>query len=133
MKKVIFLLLTTVSSFGQILERLTFNYENFNPKELKFHQITRQPFIAKDNTLVISPELILDSLFTNIHYSLIESLDIKAEYISRQASLFLDKIATIATKFDYTEVDRELDLYEGKNQIGDIDILFKHKSLLKCL
>ena len=114
--------------FKQILERLTFDYKNFNPKELKYHQLTRQPFIAKNDTLVISPELILDSLFTNIHYSLIESPDIKAEYISRQASIFLDKIAKIATKFDYTEVDRELDLYEGKNQIGDIDILFKHKN-----
>lgn len=112
--------------FEEVLKRLTFDFDTFNPKELKYHQLTRQPFIAKDNTLVISPELILDSLFTNIHYSLIESPIIKAEYIARQASSFLDKIAAIASKFDYTEVNREIDLYEGKNQIGDIDILFRH-------
>lgn len=114
--------------FEQVLDRLIFDYENFNPKELKYHQLTRQPFIAKNDILVISPELVLDSLFTNIHYSLIEAPNIKAEYIARQASFFLDKIATIANKFDYTEVNRELDLFEGKNKIGDIDILFQHKS-----
>ncbi|QLC65557.1 hypothetical protein LPB248_04390 [Flavobacterium sp. LPB0248] len=114
--------------FEKVLKRLTLDLDNFNPKELKYHQLTRQPFIAKNNILVISPELILDSLFTNIHYSLIESPSIKNEYIARQASSFLDKIAMIATKFDYTEVDRELDLFEGKDQIGDIDILFKHSS-----
>ncbi|WP_395045169.1 hypothetical protein [Flavobacterium sp.] len=114
--------------FEQVLNKLTLDYENFNPKELKHHQITRQPFIAKKDTLIISPELILDSLFTNIHYSLIEATNIKAEYIARQSSFFLDKILAIATKFDYEEISRELDLYEGKNQIGDIDILFRHKS-----
>ncbi len=114
--------------FEHVLKRLTFDFDSFNPKELKYHQLTRQPFIAKGNTLIISPELIIDSLFTNIHYSLIESPTIKVKYVARQASCFLDKIASIASNFDYLEVNRELDLYEGKNQIGDIDILFKHST-----
>lgn len=114
--------------FEKVLNRLIFDCENFNPNELKYHQITRQPFISKNDILIISPELVLDSLFTNIHYSLIEAPRIKAEYIARQASFFLDKIGLIAKKYNYTEVNRELDLFEGKNQIGDIDILFQHTS-----
>lgn len=113
-------------NFNQLLERLTFDVENFSPKELKFHQLTRQPFIVKNDTLIISPELIMDSLFTNIHYSLIEGVNTKDKYIAKQASCFLDKIALIAGKYGYFEVTRELDLFEGKNQIGDIDILFKN-------
>ncbi|KFC20215.1 hypothetical protein [Chryseobacterium sp. FH1] len=112
--------------FDLLLNRLAFDYESFNPKELKFHQLTRQPFLIKNNTLVISPELIMDSLFTNIHYSLIEATNIKHEYITRQASQFLDKISLISQKYGYVEVDREFDLFEKKNQIGDIDIILKN-------
>jgi hypothetical protein len=114
------------SKFHPVISRLTFKSEQFDERQLRFHHVTRQPIFEHKAMIIISPELILDSLFTNIHYSLIEAPAIKQKYIARQASLFLDKIATIANKFGYSEVDREKDLFEGKNQIGDVDIIFKN-------
>lgn len=111
--------------FHTVIERLTFKPSSFNERELRFHQVTRQPLFQFDTLFVISPELILDSLFTNIHYSLTEAPG-KQNYMAKKASTFLDKIANIAFKFGYIEVGREIDLFEGKNQIGDIDIMFKN-------
>lgn len=112
--------------FLAVIDRLTFKPEQFNEKQLRFHQVTRQPVFEHRSMVIISPELVLDSLFTNIHYSLIESSATKNKYIARQASLFLDKVAKIAKNYGYFEVERERDLYEGKNQIGDIDIILKN-------
>lgn len=114
------------SKFHPVIERLTFNVDQFNERQLRFHHVTRQPIFEHKPIIVVSPELILDSLFINIHYSLIESGTTKHKYIARQASFFLDKIAEIAKKYGYSEVEREKDLFEGKNQIGDIDIMFKN-------
>lgn len=114
------------AKFHPILDKLIFKPEAFDEKQLRFHHVTRQPIFAHKDILVISPELILDSLFTNIHYSLIEAESIKDEYIARQASLFLDKVVKIASTYGYQEVEREKDLYEGKTQIGDIDLILRH-------
>lgn len=112
--------------FHPVINRLTFKADQFDERQLRFHHVTRQPIFEHKSMIVVSPELILDSLFTNIHYSLIESGTSKHKYIAKQASFFLDKIADIAKKYGYSEVDREKDLFEGKNQIGDIDIMFKN-------
>lgn len=116
------------AKFHPVINRLIFNPAQFDERQLRFHHVTRQPIFEHKFMIVISPELILDSLFTNIHYSLIEAPSIKHEYIAKQASLFLDKLAAVATKYGYSEVDREKDLFEGRNQIGDIDIIFKNKT-----
>lgn len=116
------------SKFHPTISRLTFKTEQFDERQLRFHHVTRQPIFEHEQMVIISPELILDSLFTNIHYSLIESPSIKQEYIAKQSSLFLDKIAIIAKKYNYSEVEREKDLFEGKNQIGDVDIILKNQT-----
>jgi len=115
------------SKFHAVIKRLIFNPELFDERQLRFHQVTRQPLFEHGNVLIISPELILDSMFTNIHFSLIEASNIKNEYIARQASMFLDKLAKVANQYGYFEVEREKDLFEGRNQIGDIDIIFKNE------
>ena len=115
------------SKFHSVLKRLTFVPTEFNENELRFHLVTRRPLIELNNTLAISPELILDSIFTNTHYSLLESSDIKQEYISKKSDYFVNEIVEIANRFGYVETDRELELYERKNQIGDLDVVLKNK------
>jgi len=114
------------SRFHPALNRLTFNVNDFDSRQLRFHHIIRQPILSHKQFIIISPELILDSLFTNIHYSLIESPNVKEEYITRQATLFLNKISSIADKFGFHEVERNKDLYDGKKSIGDIDLILRN-------
>lgn len=113
------------AKYSTIIELLTFNTEMYDEKQLRYHLITRSPLIKINKFYIVSPELLLDSLFTNIHYSLLESSSVKEEYKAKQASLFLDKIASIAYPYGYTEVIRENDLFEGSKQIGDIDLILK--------
>ncbi len=114
--------------FEVFLDSITFNKEIFDEYELKYHFITRMPLIDTDGYYFLSPELILDSIFINFHYSLIETEQIKHEYIKRRANQFLDQIAEIAIACGFEEVDREFELYENKAQIGDIDIYFKNSN-----
>jgi hypothetical protein len=116
------------SKFHSVIKRLTFEPEEFNENELRFHFVTRKPLIEIGKTFAISPELILDSIFTNTHYSLLESPEIKHEYISKQSDYFVDQIVEIANKYGYDEIDRELELYERKNQIGDLDVVLKNQN-----
>ncbi len=109
-----------------LLQRFVFQHSEFNENQLRFHQVTRQPIFKFRDYYVISPELIMDSILINIHYSMLESPKIKQKYIKIKSELFLDKIATIANKHGYTEIDREVELYEGKEQIGDIDIILRN-------
>ncbi|MES2678530.1 MAG: hypothetical protein V4635_01535 [Bacteroidota bacterium] len=120
-----------LASFGKkydnLVDLLTFKPDKYDEKQLRFHLITRTPFIKVKKFFVISPELLLDSLFTNTHYSLLESTLVKEEYKARQANLYLDKLVSIASKYGYTEVEREKDLFEKGDQIGDIDLILKDK------
>jgi hypothetical protein len=119
-----------IAKFGveyeNVIDRLTFDTNLFDESQLRFHLLTRKPIINIEDNIFLSPELLLDSLFTNTHYSLIESKEIKDEYIARKSDGFLDKIVTMANKKGYKEITRELELYEGKNQIGDVDLVMKN-------
>jgi hypothetical protein len=88
--------------------------------------LTRRPFIIIGDLAIISPQLLLDSLFANTHYSLIESKETKDKYLATQSGSFLDKISGIGEKYGYEEIDREKLLFEGKNTIGDIDLVLKN-------
>jgi hypothetical protein len=111
-----------------VIKRMTFDPNKFNENELRFHQITREPFINLANDLLlVSPELLLDSLFTNIHYSLLEGCkEVREEYKKRSSDRFVDSIVKVANKIGYIEMSRELDLYEGKRSIGDVDLILKN-------
>lgn len=110
--------------FNSLIDRLKLDIESFDEQQLRFHKITRQPLIEKKDLIIISPELLLDSIFLNTHYILLES-SLKQDYIAAQANNFIDKLVKVANKFGYHEVERERELYEGKNQIGDIDLILK--------
>lgn len=122
------LLSTFDKKFHAVIERLIFKPASFDESQLRFHNVTRQPILAHESFIILSPELLLDSVFTNIHYSLIESEATKDAYKAKQSSLFLNKLVSIANKYGFTEVEREKDLFEGKNQIGDIDLVLKDKN-----
>lgn len=122
------LLVEFESKFHPVINKLIFNIDQFEEKQLRYHLVTRQPLLSKFDDIILSPELILDSIFTNIHYSLIESIGSEDSYKARQSSIFLNKLVNIANNYGYNEINRELDLYDGKNKIGDIDLILKHET-----
>lgn len=113
---------------NHILRRLTLDVNKYNEHELKFNIIERQPLIDMKEFFVVSPELLVDSYWANSHYSLLEAGNIKEEYKKRYSKVFVDKISRKATKYGYQEFSRDYELYEGKNQIGDIDLIMKNES-----
>jgi hypothetical protein len=121
---------TIFEKFGaqiqDVLTQLTFQTESFDEHQLMYNLVARQPIFEHEDHFLISPELLLDSLFVNSHYSLLETSKAKEEYKKRYATIFVDKIVETAKKFGYYEVTRELELYEGKDQIGDIDLVLKN-------
>lgn len=116
-----------VQNIVKLLKKLTFNPSKFNIQELGYHMLLRQPIIKLNSSYIISPQLLLDSLFVNFHYTLLESKKTKHDYKKNSAGLFIDKIVNIGNKYNFTEADRELELYDGKRQLGDIDLVLYNK------
>ncbi len=113
----------------KIITRLTYKPEEFDEQQLKYNLIARQPIINFDSHfLIISPEILLDSLFVNTHYSLLETGQSKEEYKKRYSKTFIDKISKKASKVGFLEVGRGLELYEDGDNIGDIDLILKNNN-----
>jgi len=121
------------SQNNSFLNKLIFKSNNFNISELSYPQILREPIIKINNYYIISPELLLDSLHINIHYSLLESEKTKNEYKKNSAIKFVDEIANISNKHGYIEIQRELELYKKKNKLGDIDLILYNKNKKRYL
>jgi hypothetical protein len=111
-----------------LLGRLTYDPNELNEFELKYHLLTRKPLIASKQTdkLIISPELLLDSLAINIHYSMLEG-SVHNKYKQRYSDEFINLLVDIAKPSGYVEVGRERNLYNGVKQIGDVDLILKNK------
>ncbi|OYU32365.1 MAG: hypothetical protein CFE39_03815 [Comamonadaceae bacterium PBBC2] len=108
-----------------------------NATELRFHYLTRRPFLMGRGFAILSPELFLDSVLHNSHFALLEGADSKVPYMNAGASRFLDRVATLAASHGYSEVEREVFLKEGKRDIGDIDLVLfnkvkRHTLLIEC-
>lgn len=112
---------------SKLIELLSFKPNDFDIKQLQFNLLARQPLFIINEHLLVSPEILLDSMFINSHYSLLESDDVKEEYKKRYSDKFVDRLIFIASKHGYEEYSRELELYEMKNQIGDLDIVLWNK------
>ena len=112
----------------KVVERLVFGANKLDEFELAYHLVSRTPIIrvGKEDFL-ICPNLLLDSLFVNTHYSLLEGCE-KEKYKKKTAGVFVEKISELASKYGFNEVCRELELFDGKNSIGDLDIVFKNSS-----
>jgi len=113
--------------------KLIFKPNNFNISELSYPQILREPIIKINDYYIVSPELLLDSLHINIHYSLLESEKTRNEYKENSAIQFVDDIINISKKYCYIEIQRELELYKKKNKLGDIDLILYNKNKNKYL
>ena len=111
-----------------ILERLTFKPDLFDQNQLSYNLIARKPIIEKSNSFIISPELLLDSLFINSHYSLLETSELKDEYKKRFSNSFVDQILEKCIQNGYEEFAKGLELFEGKNQLGDLDLVVKNNN-----
>jgi len=112
--------------FLKYLQNHPFAVESQNDDELRFHYLSRRPFFVGNGFTVLSPDLIFDSILDNAHFTLLESEASKQEYMAKKSGQFIDQIASVASAFGYTEVERERDLYEGKNNIGDIDLVLNN-------
>lgn len=105
------------------LKLLEFQPSEFDIKELRFNLSARQPLFNINNDILVSPELLLDSLYINSHYSLLESEKIKNEYKKRYSDNFVNSIAKVGQINGYIEKQREVELYDKKVQLGDIDLV----------
>ncbi|MBB6633294.1 hypothetical protein [Cohnella thailandensis] len=110
-----------------LINRLILSPEEINEKELRFYALNRKPLLrAITGHLIVSPELFLDGLFTNTHYSFLEGKH-KEAYKAKTSDLFLERIINISRKFGYRVLRRNLELFEGKQQIGDLDIVLRNR------
>nr|WP_314643852.1 hypothetical protein [uncultured Pseudomonas sp.] len=112
--------------FVAYLRRHPFDGTVFCDTELQFHYLSRRPFLFGEGFAIFSPELIFDSVLINIHFTLLENPVTKAKYMERRSAQFIDKVAMVASNAGYEEVDREVDLKEGRYDIGDIDLILRH-------
>ncbi|TGM62972.1 hypothetical protein EHQ94_06955 [Leptospira meyeri] len=116
------------SKVDLLLKKLLFQNDQFSEMEFRFHALSRFPLIQISTThYLFSPELLLDSLFIDTHYSILEANQkISETYKKRASDFFLDQISSITAEFGFKEEKRDFDLFEGKKNIGDIDlVLFK--------
>jgi len=113
-----------------LIQRLILDPTEIVDDQLHYHQLARKPILrAVTGELIISPDLFLDSLFTNTHYSLLQgSKAISDLYQSITGNSFLTQVQAITRKYGYTRVHTNLELYKGKVQLGDLDLVLKNKS-----
>jgi hypothetical protein len=115
------------SEFLAYLHKHPFDADVQSDAELRFHYLSRRPFFMGEEFGILSPDLVFDSLLDNAHFTLLESEVSKQKYMERKSEQFIDQIAFAASLEGYDEVDRDRYLYEGKDTIGDIDLVMRNK------
>ena len=111
------------ADFRNYLRANSFDASAQNGSELRFHYLSRRPFFLGAGFSILSPELVLDSVFDNAHFTLLENKLSKESYKNTKSGQFLDQIAEVGLVAGYQEVDRDLDLFIGNDPIGDIDLI----------
>ena len=81
------------------------------------------------NEYIISPELLVDSLFLNFHYTLLENKQHSEKHKKIMSDIFVNEILDIGKKYGFVYFTSELELYQGKNKLGDIDLILRHEKL----
>jgi len=123
---------TIFSIFGKngmkFIRQFTFKKSDFKSHELNYDYISRKPFLKIKNKYIIVPELLLDSLLINFHYTLLENKEYTEKHKKTMSDIFVDEISDIGEKYDFSYFDSELELYKGKNKLGDIDLILRHKN-----
>jgi hypothetical protein len=109
--------------FVAYLRSHPFDGNALSDSELRFHYLSRRPFLMGNGFAIVSPDLVFDSVFQNTHFTLLESEDSKAKYMNRSSEQFLDQVARVAWNAGYQEVARDIYLTQGKQDLGDIDLI----------
>lgn len=109
----------------------TFIPDEFDPFELRYNYIDKKSIILIRDFYFISLELLINSLHAGLHYSLLDSMHVGEKYKKRESSLFEQKISDIAKKYGFETIERNVDLYERKRKLGDIDLLIKNSEQQK--
>lgn len=114
------------SDFVEYLRHNAFDADVFSDRELRFHYLTRRPFLMGNGFMIFSPELVFDSVMDNTHYTLLESDAAKAAYKTRSSEQFIDEVVAAAASAGYQEKGRDVWLKEGRKDVGDIDLILQH-------
>ncbi|WP_405423463.1 hypothetical protein [Pantoea stewartii] len=128
---------TFSDSFVSFLYKNAFEADSLSDKELRFHYITRRPFLMGEGFALVSPELVFDSIIDNTHYTFLESEDSRHHYKTHNSDKFIDDVVSQASVAGYQEVAREIWLTEGKKRLGDIDLVLhnpetSHTLMVEC-
>lgn len=119
--------------FLAYLRRNPFDPDAVSDSELRYHYVSRRPFIIGKGFAIFSPELVFDSVLGNARYTFLESITSKQKFMQQSASQFIDDIADVALASGYRVIGRDIYLKEGKKDIGDIDLFLWNKDLNHCL
>lgn len=119
--------------FLAYLRRNPFDPTAVSDSELRYHYVSRRPFIFGEGFAVFSPELVFDSVLGNARYTFLESITSKQKFMQQSASQFIDDIADVALAGGYRVIGRDIYLKEGKKDIGDIDLFLWNEELDHCL
>lgn len=112
----------------ELLRRLLFDVDDFKEEELKYHYIVRKPIIKLSNDyFIISPQVLINSVYWNIHFWLLEEKSVSEEYKAQQSDRFLDRIRELATYANYYEVTRNKYIKDKNKDLGDIDLILKNE------
>lgn len=103
----------------------TIERKDIDVYNLRYYQLSRKPFINFKGLLIVSPEIVLESMFIDSNFSLLEITSTKNEYKAKISNDFLTKISKISGKYGFNEIKRDFDLFSGKRKIGDIDLILK--------
>lgn len=109
-------------NFLAYLRRIPFDSTAIDDSELRYHYVSRRPFLIGNGFAIFSPELVFDSVLGNTRYTFLESVKSKQKFMKHSAAQFIDKISKVAARAGYHEVGRDIYLKEGKKDIGDIDL-----------
>lgn len=123
--------------FISYLRNNSFDATQLSDRELRYHYISRKPFLRGNGFMIFSPELVFDSILDNCHYTLLEDEVSKNAYQAHYGRQFVDKVAKSAESAGYIEKGRDIYLAEGRNTIGDIDLVLQnpqtgHTLFIEC-
>lgn len=113
----------------KFIREFTFKKSEFKSHELNYHYILRSPLLKIKNEYIVVPELLLDSLYSNFHYTLLENKQHSEKHKKIMSDIFVNEILDIGKKYGFVHFASELELYQGKNQLGDIDLILRHENL----
>ncbi|MBF9848084.1 hypothetical protein I4P56_19960 [Enterobacter hormaechei] len=123
--------------FIKYLHNNSYDATQLSDSELRFHYISRKPFLRGNGFMILSPELVFDSIMDNCHYTLLENNASKNAYQAEYGRQFVNEVAQSAEKNGYVVKGRDIYLGSPRKSIGDIDLVLEnpqtgHTLFIEC-